>query len=351
MFEHITQEQLLEDALNEVSNDIDKREGSIIYDALAPHTIQLYQLYLSMESLINEMFGDTASREFLIRLCLDRGITPKPATHAILKGEFNIDIPIGSRFSLDELDYVASKRISQGIYEIQCETAGAIGNTRFGTLIPIEYIDGLQKAELTELLVPGEDEESTESLRKRYLESFDSKAYGGNRKDYKDKVHELQGIGGVKAKRYRDGMHNVLLVVMDSQYRTPSQTLLNDLQTAIDPETNHGEGLGIAPIGHIVKVDGVTEVPVNIKLNITFEDGYGWEDIEISVHEVIDEYFLELKKNWEDSSRLAVRIIQIESRVLEIPGVIDVQNTLLNGKPENLILGEFEIPLRGEVSG
>lgn len=42
---------------------------------------------------------------------------------------------------------------------------GIIGNQYLGQMIPIEYIDGLETATLTEILIPGEDEEDTEVLR------------------------------------------------------------------------------------------------------------------------------------------------------------------------------------------
>lgn len=351
MFEHLTQEQLLEESLTRVKTDVDKREGSIIYDALAPSSIQAKELYIAMDGMIREMFGDTASREFLIKLSLERGIIPHPATPAVLKGEFNIDVPIGARFNLDDLNYIVTERIGFGVFKLECETPGVIGNINFGTLIPIEYIDGLTSAELTVLLIPGEDEQETESLRKEYLDSFDSQAFGGNRKDYKEKVHKLQGVGGVKVYRAWQGGSTVKLVVMDALYKPPSLTLLDELQTAIDPLGNQGEGLGIAPIGHVVSIFGVEESIVNFTFNITFESGYSWPDIEIPIQELIDEYLLELKRNWEDSSQIVIRIIQVESRVLDLDGVVDVQDTLINSLPENLILDADYIPVRGEVIG
>lgn len=351
MFEHLSQEQLLHNALDSVNNNVDKREGSIIWDALSPHTIQLYELYLAMEGMLREMFGDTASREFLIRLCLDRGIVPYPTTKAILKGVFNIDIPLGSRFSLDELNYVTIKKIGTGAYQMECETEGIVGNSSFGTLIPIEYINGLTSAELVELLVPGEDEESTESLRKRYLESFEALAFGGNRKDYVDKVHALKGVGGVKVYRIRESIYNVKLVVMDANYDTPSITLLENLQTAIDPVTNQGEGIGIAPIGHTVLIMGVERTAIHINFpTLVLEDALAWEDIELEVQQIIDDYLLELKKLWEESPQLVIRIAHLESRILEISGIIDVQNTTINGVANNFILEENAIPVRGEIT-
>ena len=351
MYEHITQERLLDESLEMVPKNIDKREGSILWDALSPHTIQLYQLYLAMEGMLQEMFGDTATREFLIRLGKDRGIIPYSATHAVLKGQFNMDVPIGSRFSLDTFNYTVTEKISSGVFKLQCETAGETGNNLYGPLIPVEYMSGLTSAELIELLIPGEDEEDTESLRKRYLESFEALAYGGNRKDYIEKVHKLQGVGGVKAYRIREGIYNVKLVILSSTYGIPTPSLLDSLQTAIDPVTNQGEGVGIAPIGHTVLIVGVTEDKVNINFpTLTLEDDLEWADVVLDVEQMIDDYLLELKKTWQESTQLVIRVVQLESRLSEIPGVIDVQNTTINGIAGNYIIDENAVPIRGDVT-
>ncbi|MGI6318488.1 MAG: hypothetical protein ACOX1J_07190 [Dethiobacteria bacterium] len=44
-----------------------------------------------------------------------------------------------------------------------------------------------------------------------------------------------------------------------------------------------------------------------------------------------------------------VRISQIEVRILAITGIVDVQNTKLNGQQQNIELGPYEIPVLGEV--
>ena len=62
-------------------------------------------------------------------------------------------------------------------------------------------------------------------------------------------------------------------------------------------------------------------------------------------------YLLELRKSWADSAYLVVRISQIETRILNTPGVIDIQNTAINGTDSNLNLGMYEIPVFGGVSG
>ena len=81
---------------------------------------------------------------------------------------------------------------------LQCESTGEQGNIPFGDLIPINYIDGLETAKITEVLIPGEDEESVEDLRKRYFNSFDQQAFGGNIADYQQKTNALDGVGACK---------------------------------------------------------------------------------------------------------------------------------------------------------
>ena len=67
MYEHITFDVILERMMDRVPNNIDKREGSIIYDALAPAAVELAQMYIELDVILNETFADTASREYLIR--------------------------------------------------------------------------------------------------------------------------------------------------------------------------------------------------------------------------------------------------------------------------------------------
>ena len=346
----MTYEEILQRMLDRVPNNIDKREGSIIYNALAPAAVELAQMYIEVERILNEGFADTASREYLIKRAAERGITPEPATAAIVRGEFNVDVPIGSRFSLDDLNYVVVEKIEPGIFKLRCETFGSKANGYLGTLIPVEYIEGLTTAEVTEILVPGEDEEETEVFRERYFRSFDPESYGGNIADYKQKTKSIPGVGSVKVYPVWNGGGTVKLVIIDSEYQKPSSELVDQVQTIIDPVQNQGMGLGVAPIGHVVTVEGVKERVVNISTNITYQQGWQWEDIKPYIEEAIDEYFLELIKEWEDVD-IIIRISQIETRILGIEGVIDVGNTEINGVAENLVLESDEIPVRGEIIG
>ena len=295
MYEKETQEAILARMLKNVPRDVDKREGSIIFDAAAPASIEFMLLYAELDYFLKNTFGDTAERVYLIQRARERGLKPKGATSAVVKGKFTpptLNIPLGTRYS--------------------CGAA-----------------------------------------------SFDSQAYGGNIADYRQKVNAIHGIGGVKVYPVWKGGGTVRIVFMTSDFKPPTAELVQKAQTAIDPETNHGEGIGIAPIGHTVTVEGAKNAAVKIGLHLSFAAGTSYANYKTQVEETIDAYFAELNKAWQDTQHaeidnvsnagITIRISQIESRLLALTGIEDIQHTTLNDREENLMLGVDALAVRGEV--
>ena len=364
LYANITYESILARMIGRVEGwarlqgiSIDTREGSLIRTALSPAAAELKQLYIELDEVLNETFADTASREFLIKRSAERGIVPAPATKAIRQGEFNIDVAIGARFSLGRLNYTVVERISEGVYKLECESPGNAGNLESGPLLPIDYIQGLETAKLTAVLTPGEDEETTEHLRRRYFEGLESQAFGGNIADYREKVSKLPGVGGCKVYPAWDGGGTVKVVVINSLFQRPSDVLVDEVQAAIDPEQNHGAGMGIAPIGHTVTAEPVGETIIDVDLHIVYQPGWDWDAVKPYVEATIDQYFAELSEEWDKvnwvqdpDAALVVRISQIETRLLGVAGILDVGDTTLNSDAQNLMLDADNIPVRGVVS-
>jgi len=345
---------IMQRMLSKVSDSIDKREGSIIYDALAPCAIEISQMYIVLKDNIDLSFVDTAVDEYLDRLSNQVGIERKPSTKSIRKAKFYdetenlMDIGIGERFTINDLKYKVIKRIDLGIYECECETEGTKGNTESGTLIPINYIEGLGKAVLTDILIPGEDAENDEELRERYFETINEKAFSGNIADYKKKTKEISGVGAVKVTPVWQGGGTVELTILDSNFNKASEQLIEIVQIEICPNKSQN-GIGLAPIGHLVTVDTVEEETINISTNITLVENKKIEEIEEKIKSEINKYFLELKKTWEDSNSIIVRISQIETRILNIDEVLDISNTKINNISSNIEISSHKIPVIGTV--
>ena len=350
MYEEVTFELLLQRMLDRVPSDLDKREGSVLYTALAPAAVELQNMYLELDKILNETFASTASRENLIKRAEERGLSPQSATPAVWKASLiGAEVPAGTRFYCGSLNFTVQQKAEDGSYTLQCEQPGTQGNSAAGALTPVGYVQGLTSASLTELLIPGEDEEDTEAFRQRYLQSFDSNPCAGNTAYYRTFCHNLAGVGGVKVYPVWNGGGTVRLVLLNSEFQKPSDELIQQVQQAIDPPEQAGQGVGGAPIGHTVTVQPVQETTVNLSFSISYEEGWSFEDVSAQVEQAIDSYFLDLAKTWEESDGLTVRISWIESRILEVEGIVDVGNTLLNGEAANLSLASDFIPKRGQI--
>ena len=402
MYEAQTYESILARMLQKalsINSNLDTREGSLVWYGDAPAAVELQNLYIALDTVLNETFADTATRPYLILRAAERGLSPQPASPAILQMAITpttLFLPLNTRFSIGELNYYVSADRGSGNYELTCETAGEAGNNYTGTVIPIEYVDGLETCKITSVLVPGEDEEDTELFRQRYLNSLNAQAFGGNQIDYIEKVNAIPGGGGVKVYRawngnlkpanmippkeaeawieglsgvpepvklwldtvYAAAKNNmftvggtVKLVVINSTFTVPSPTLVEQVQTAVDPLQNAGEGVGIAPIGHVVRVEGVQEETVDLGFALYYQRGWSWEDVSGYVTEAINGYFLELAQSWADQDEaLVVRISQIESRLLGITGILDIANTTINEKAANHTLALDHIPVLGSLA-
>lgn len=404
MFEGQTYEALLKSALARVEESLDKREGSLVMNGVAPAMAELAQLYIGLEFVFTATYLATAPRAYLIRRAADRNMAPKAASPAVFAGVLDAPVPVGARFSQEDLNFTvtgACEPQAEGGYRcrLTCERPGSSPNTYAGALIPVEYIPGLTRARLGELLIPGEEEEDTEVFRRRVLDSFQSQAFGGNQADYREKLLAMAGVGAVKihpawnsglapaslipneqaAGWYAAAIDSlppeaaawlravytaaagkqltvggcVKLVVMASNNAVPSPALLETVQTAVDPIQNAGEGLGFAPIGHVVQVVGVEQQPVDLTLRLTYAPGWSWEAVKGYVEAVVDGYYGELAQVWAASENLVVRISQLESRILAGCGamITDIGGTRINGVEENLTLPPDSIPVRGQMDG
>ncbi|WP_240321375.1 baseplate J/gp47 family protein [Paenibacillus sp. O199] len=348
-------EAILQRMLDRVPEDVDKRPGSIIYDSLAPAAAEFAQMYINLSAGDDLYNVDTATGDYLTEGAAEWGVNRKEATFAVRKGTFldangaGIDVAIGSRFFIEDLNYAVTERVSQGVYKVTSETAGVLGNAPFGSMLPVEYINDLATATLSDILVPGEDEETDDQLRERFFVEINEQPFGGNVADYRQMMRALEGVGAVRITPVWQGGGSVKATIMATGHVPPSAALINQLQEQVDPVLFGGQGLGLAPIGHTVTLNGVDWITINITTTLTLGDtsvGQVQQDIE----DVIDAYLLALRSTWEEDAPLVIRVAPLESRILTVSGVVDVIGTQLNGSTANITLTVDQVPQRGTVT-
>lgn len=219
---------------------------------------------------------------------------------------------------------------------MECETAGAVGNRELGTLVPIDYIEGLTKAELTELIEDGSDEESTQALLERYLTKVQKPSTSGNRYDYYNWAMECEGIGAAKVFPLANGPGTVKVIVADANMSAAGTGLLQTVK-------NHIEEL--RPIGADVTVASVVEKAVNVSADIRLQAGRNLGTVQEAFRISLAAY---LRKEALDMSYASMA--HIGNLLLGTDGIEDYSKLLLNGVSENVTLSDEEIAVVGTVT-
>lgn len=348
MSKEISFEKTMSRMLDTISDDFDKRETSIIYQAVAMVVPELMLLQSDIELMEEEAFPDSCNYNSLVRFSGLRNIHPRQATRGVVIAEFSKDIEIGARFNCEERNYEVLEKINTNKYKLIAEETGHIES--IGDLTPINDMPDLRTAKITSVYLDGREEESLESLRKRYMESLDYQAFGGNRADYIEKVTSVDGVGACKVfrrpKATSSEVGKITIVIVDTTYKNASSELIKNVASILTP-TEDGEGAGLAPIGHKITVVGAEKQTVNIKTRITVERDI--DNITRDLTKAIEEYLHELRTGFGSDEATVVRISAIENKILGIKGVIDVSNTTINGVEKNLTIEDKSIPVIGEV--
>ena len=349
MYEDRTFETIMEEMLADMPDNINTSENSLIYNALARQALKIEQMYNDMSRLYDNICIETMEEDLFIIYANDRGIYRREATNAILQADLEQRVEIGTKFTANDMDYEVIELISGYSYKVKCLTSGAIGNTTFGAIEPIDYVASWKGGELTKLLTQAADEESIDSLKERYKETFDIKPFAGNKKAYRDMTMELDEVGDCYPCRIQEGETTIPVYVVNREYRAFDNESLAAIQEVVDPISAKAEGEGFAPIGHDVIIKTPEEYEINITAKVTVEDAYSWDGIKDTVKSKIEAYFLTTRKEWYKRKGCTIRKSQVEYAILSVPGVIDCVSTTLNGCADNVVLDYTKLPIVGTV--
>lgn len=341
MYESMTFEFIMQRLLGMVPDSMDKREGSIIYTAIAPVAVEFVNMYIEADFIRRMTSVLTATGEYLDDKVAEKGVYRIQPTKAIVRGEFNLDVAIGSRFNGDELNYIVTEKLSDGVFLLECETEGTVGNDYLGELSAIEYINGLERAEIVAIEIPAIDTEEDEALRQRYLDTLSGDARDGNVAQYLKWILEYPDVGRGKVFPRWNGKNTVKLSVLNAENGVASETLLEEFQTYMDPNSE-GLGNGVAPIGAEVTVTTATAVPINIVAKVYLNDGYYTAE---GVQEAIEAMLNNLAY-----TSSVVNFYEVAFTISSCKCVDRISTLTVNGANNDILLMSEEIPVLGSFS-
>ena len=329
--------------------NLDDREGSMIFNALAPAAMELAIAYTELDNIRNECFVDTATRAYILIACEEMGIdiSQFDASAGTFKGEFDVEIKIGSRWNCDLFNFVVTEYMGtnlNGYYEYQllCESTGTGANNLTGNLSPItDSPTGLSHAYLTACLIEGENEKTDDEVRETYYNYINSNAEDGNVAQYERWCNEYDGVGNYKIVPLWNGSNTVKVSILSASNRAATQTLINEVQNYFDPGIT-GMGDGVAPIGAFVTVDTASELPLNISATITMKSGYADTS---EINDALIAYFAEIAYK-----KSQVAYMNVGAVILSVEGVESISNLKLNDSTSDITLTTYQIPVLGTTN-
>lgn len=357
--------------LDAVPDNVDKREGSIIYDALAPAALVMGQQSLDMANVIKETYIKTASGEFLDYRAIEHGTSRYPATQTEAKAKVLNDkkepldnVQIGDKFASigdSPIFYVVTKINDDLTVELTAEVKGSSANSYIGQILPVTPNDLFSWAEITEITAPARDVESDDHLRARLLSSQSWIAYGGNVADYLDMTSKIDEVGAAQIYPTWNGGGTVKVVILNNDLMPASASLVQKVKNALDPEDKQAEGYGLAPIDHAVTVTAPEKLIVNVDISVKLDDTKVTRYVKDSITKAVEGYFQSLREDWADINQKLGRGYQetiyrskILSQVMLTEGVVNAKLPSLNGKDADIDLifnnVKSQLPVVGTVT-
>lgn len=347
----LDEETVRDRMLARIADTIDKSEGSFIYDALAPVAIELVIADDRLRQVMEYVFADTTFGEFLDRRVAEWRILRKPAGLATGTQRFNGTngtlIPAGTQVSTEStpetpavtFTTTADGTIVGGFVEvpITADLAGASGNVGADTIVFLDPITNVTSTTNPDVTAGGSDEETDEALIARYIQRVQNPSSSGNRSDYERWALEVPGVGGAAVIPLELGPGTVTVAIIDEDGNPAGAPLVATVKAYIDPTA--GTGDGVAPIGPNVTVEAATIVPVDLDANLSVANGYNVAAVKLAAEANVALYLKSLI--FKDDND--VRTARVVNAILDTDGVADVQNVLLNGTVNNVVLSPKQI--------
>ncbi|WKV08208.1 baseplate J/gp47 family protein [Thermoanaerobacterium sp. CMT5567-10] len=273
-----TEEEIRQRMLNSIPDNMDKSEGSYIWDAIEPAAIELAKAAIWAQEVLRRGFAETTFGEYLDMRGNEHGIFRREATRATGKVKFT-----GAKGTIIPEGTIVTTAATENVNSVFFETvndvviddtqtatadiiaveAGSNGNVMANTInIISSNIQGVYSVTNESPTSGGYDIEDDASFLARYLQKVRNPASSGNKADYVNWTMEVPGVGGVSVVPCKDGPGTVAIAIIDTNKVPASQSLVDAVQDYIAPpwintveaENMTFEGDGVSIDGNSIKM-------------------------------------------------------------------------------------------------
>lgn len=345
MYEDVTPESIETAILSKIT-EFDTREGSFARTLVAPAAYELWKYYTALEGVPDMLFVSDQSGSYIDKKAADFGILRKAGVNASavvsFTGTAGTILPAGKAFlTEDGLLYLLEGQVTlsaegSGSGVLLAAEAGAKYNVSAGEI-------KLQQSPLSGLTAfsagaasGGVDPETDAQLVERYYEYLQRPATSGNVYQYEQWAKSVSGVGKAKVFPLWNGAGTVKVVICSEGYGTAPAETVSACASYIE---------SVRPIGASVTVESASALSLTVSAAVKVTAATTLTAVKAAFEKELTDYLRSLA-----FEKAEVVYARVGFLLLDIEGVTDYSDLLLNGKAQNVTIGDTQIPSLSEVT-
>lgn len=343
--------------MDNLPDDIDTSEGSHVWNLTYPPAYEKAFMaeYLILEA-IKTIFPQFCENypEIMDYHAETKGMKRKDAECATgeitITGQSGVEIPAGTNFSTisvngqPSIDFHTTKDAviddtGTVTAPIQANVPGKSGNVAKNTIVlNSNSIDGIESAINGAPTLGGIEEETTEALQLRIVESDRTmeESYVGTPSDYKRWALSVQGTGSAVVVRPTDDTTPIIIVLTDANGNPADEELCtavyNYIMSPDDPDAR------LANINDQIEVRAPETMTLTVRATIELLEGYTTREIADDFITAMQSYIKEAVNTGE------IKYSKVYSILSSIEGVNDHRGLTINGGTLNVTLDSSKVP-------
>lgn len=338
-----TPEQIKQDILDRMPDSLDTREGSFLSDMIGPLAMEIWKDKESRRAMEDMFYVSENSGPYLDKAAVMFGLARKPGAkaQALLTciGQNGVVIPAGKVFLAGNLEFIVLEQtiIAEGQAQVLVEAAqaGRQYNVEAGAIgQQYENLAGLT-AVISQAAAGGIDGETDQALYQRYREALQNPATSGNKAHYRQWALEVDGVGHVAVLPQMEGPGTVGVILADAEGKPVSRQTVQLCAQHIEQ---------VRPVGAQVIVQSAQGLEIDISAALYLESSAILEQVQQAFLEALSRYF-----GQSAFSKRQLVYHRIAFMLLDIPGVIDYRQLTVCGGQQDILIGETQTAVVGEV--
>lgn len=361
MYENKTPEEIRQSMIDTIDSRLQTMEGSFTGDMLAPVSMEIWKLYLSLSALEPMFYVDETSGVYLDRQAGMFGIIRKLGTQAVcavhFTGTSGTVVEKNSRFVTPTgIAFLLAESVTLGPDgadgSLIADTIGTRSNIAADVdLSPEGGQQGIDSI-THDAAVGGTDPESDEAFCKRFYDFLRRPATSGNGYHYQQWMTAISGIAYARIIKLWDGAGTVQCIAAAEDYGEVDDLTVSAAQDYIDEQK---------PIGPTVTVQSVIGTSISVSATIEKESSASIENIRLNFQAAIDGYIHQIAASkfdriidasTESLSNCGYTVVynRVAALLVECDGVLDFDELTVNGVSDNVVISYDHIPVLGEVN-